>query len=500
MATSAVSSSTVSTNTSTSTSAASSASKASSTAKTAASNIVKSLGAGSGIDINSLAQSLVDAEQAPERDRINTKISQTESRITGYTVMKYSLSDLKTAFSSLNDASDFNTLSSSNSQPSAFAVSTTAAAAIGNYSVAVTQLAREQRSLASFAATDTSLDTADFNLAFQLNNGTSKSISVSTHTPAGIVSAINNSADLKALGISAQLIDTGVAGTDRYKLVVSGSAGSSNGFSLTSDSSTAISFAAQQTATDAVFTVNGVEVTRTTNSVDDVVEGVTFNLYDATTGNARLSISRDTSAVKTKIQNLVTSYNAFVDSMEVLADPKSSVDTYGGILAGDSLLRSVRDQVRNALIANSSSPGSDLKALRDLGISFDRYGKLQITETKLDAALANHYDQVTTLFTANAENQSLYSTRAGGVAGDMVKKLDKMLRSTGLLALQTKTAQDKVASYNDDLTKLEDKMQRLLENYLKQFSTMESVVGESNSLRSSLQGTFDGMMASYTKG
>lgn len=412
--------------------------------------------------------------------------------------MKYALADLKTSFSALNDASDFNSLNASNSQPTAFGISTTSAASTGTYTVAVSQVATQQRSLASFAAANTSLDTADFNLDISLSDGSTAQVSVTTHTPAGIVSAINNSSDFKSLGVTAQLIDTGVTNAaDRYKLVVTGSTGSSNGFALSSGSSTAVSFVTQQSADDAVFSVNGVEVTRSTNAVDDVIDGVTFNLYDTTSGNARLSLSRDTSAVKTKVQDLVSTYNSFVDSMNVLADAKSSVDIYGGALAGDSLLRSVREELRNLLIGDSSSAGADIKALRDLGVSFDRYGKLQITETKLDAALANHFDQVVTMFSANTENQSLYSSEAGGVAGDMVKKLDGMLRSTGLLALQIKTAQSKVDQYKVDLDALEEKIQRSLERYMKQFSVMESIVGESTSLRSSLQSTFDGMMAAY---
>ncbi|NBO09838.1 MAG: hypothetical protein EBV30_10990, partial [Actinobacteria bacterium] len=359
MATTAVTSSTTSSTTNSTTSSSSSTSSASSSAKAAASNIVKTLGAGSGIDINSLAQSLVEAEQAPQRDRINTKISQTESRITGYNAMKYALADLKTAFSALNDASDFNSITTSNSQPVAFGVSTTSAATTGSYAVSVSSVAAEQRSIASFSSSSSSLNGGgSFTLSLNLDDGSdSASVSVATDTPAGIVTAINNSTDFKSLGISAQLIDTGVSGASRYKVVVIGEAGASNAFSLSTDSSTAVSFSTQQAATDAVFTVNGVEVTRSTNTVDDVVSGVTFNLYDTTTSTARLQLTRDVSAVKTKVQDLVSAYNGFVDSMNVLADAKSSIDTYGGALAGDSLLRSVREELRNMLIGNSSSPG-----------------------------------------------------------------------------------------------------------------------------------------------
>ena len=513
MATTAVSSSTTATNTaSTSTSSTSSTTGTSSTAKQTAANIVKTLGAGSGIDINSLAQSLVEAEQAPQRDRINAKITQTQSRITGYNAVKYALADLKTAFSALKDASAFNSLNASNSQPTAFSVSTTSAATTGTYAVAISQIAKEQRSVASFSATTTNLSASDFDLTLTVG-ATTKKASVTTHTPAGMVDAINNSADFKALGVSAQLIDTGVVGASRYKLVVSGATGASNAFTLTSASTTPVTFTSQQAAADANFSVNGIDVTRSSNTASDVVQGVTFNLYDTTgttsttsggvttttVNSARLALSRDTTAVKSKVKDLVTAYNSFVDSMNVLSDPKSTVDTYGGALAGDTLLRSVREQIRNLIIGDSSSPGSNVKALRDVGVSLDRYGKLQLSQATLDSALTNRFDEVVKMFSANTENQSLYSTDAGGVAGDMTKSLDRMLRSTGLLALQTKTAQDKVTQYNDDLTKLQDQMQRLQERYMKQFTIMDSIVGDSTSMRTSLQSSFDGMMSMYKK-
>ena len=504
MATTAVTSSTSSTtNTTSSTSSSSSTSSTSSTsatAKTAATNIVKSLGTGSGIDINSLAQSLVDAEQGPQRDAINAKISQAQSRITGYSALKYSLADLQTAFSALKDVSDFNSITSTNSQPSAFSVSASVGAIPGAYAVSVTQVALGQRSIASFAASNTPLDNADFSLSLKVGN-TTKSATVTDHTPSGVVSAINGSSDFKALGVSAQLVDTGVANAaDRYKVIITGATGSANGFSLTSTSATPITLTTPQSAVDAIFTVNGVQVTRPTNTVNDVVPGVTFNLYDATSGTARLGLNRDTSSVSSKVQALVTAYNTFVDSANVLGDAKSSVATYGGVLAGDSLLRSIQSQLRNMLVDNSSSPGSNIKALRDVGVSFDRYGKLQLTQSKLDSALNDHFDEVVTMFSANTENQSVYATSAGGVAGDVVRKIDGMLRSTGLLAIQTQSTQDQVTRYNGDLTALKDRMQRLLDNYIQQFSAMDSLVGQTNSLRTSLQSSFDGMMATYTKG
>ena len=108
-------------------------------------NIVNTLGAGSGIDVKSLAQSLVDAEKNPRKERIDAKIKQSEARITGYGAMKYALSELKTAFEKLNDASDFSSIKPSNTQPSALSITSSSSAESGSYSINVLNTAQAQR-------------------------------------------------------------------------------------------------------------------------------------------------------------------------------------------------------------------------------------------------------------------------------------------------------------------------------------------------------------------
>ena len=103
----------------------------------ATSNIISTLGAGSGIDVKSLAQNLVDAEKTPRKERIDAKIAKTEAKITGYSAIKYALSELKNAFGNLNDASDFSSIKPSNTQASAFGVTASTTAQAGSYSIEV---------------------------------------------------------------------------------------------------------------------------------------------------------------------------------------------------------------------------------------------------------------------------------------------------------------------------------------------------------------------------
>jgi flagellar hook-associated protein 2 len=467
------------------------------------SNIVNTLGAGSGIDVKGLAQSLVDAEKTPKKERIDNKIKQTEAKITGFGAVKFALSELKTAFGKLNDASDFSSIKPNNTQPTALGISASTTAEAGSYNIEVLQTALMQRTASSsFADRATPLNVispATTGTAFSLNltvGGVDKGdISVDNPSPAGMVSAINGA----KLGVTAQLINTG----NGYNVVISGETGAAKAFTLTSKDSNGaavadVSFTNNlQTATDASLKINGLTVSRSSNTVTDVIDGVTLDLFANTTGSARIDLNRDTAGIKDSIKGLVSAYNDFEETLKILGDRKSEVEEFGGALAGDSLLQSVRTQVRAMITDTSSTPGTTIQAARNVGLSLDRNGKLTLDESKLDTALQNNFAEVSTMFTAGTNNKSIYSTAPGGLAGDAINKIEKMLLSTGIIETQTESATAKITKYKDELALLEERMEKLMNRYMSQFSIMENIVGNSNSTRESLKGTFEGMAKAY---
>ena len=104
--------------------------------------------------------------------------------------------------------------------------------------------------------------------------------------------------------------------------------------------------AANQTATDALVKVDGISYTRTTNTLTDVLPGTTLDLKTVTSGAANLSLVRDNTALKEKFKALVTSYNDATSMLNVVTDPKSTMETYGATLVGDSTARSVKAMMR----------------------------------------------------------------------------------------------------------------------------------------------------------
>lgn len=334
--------------------------------------------------------------------------------------------------------------------------------------------------------------------AFDLNftkNGVSQNIAVGTDTPEGIVAAINASnTGVNATGLSASLIPTGDAAKP-YRISIQG--GDSD-FALTSPVSGMRFSASLQQAANAVVNVDGMNVRPSSNKLENLIPGATIDLLAPTTGNASIEITRDTSSVKTKLQALVTSYNDAVSMLKVLGDPKSAVPDYGGKLAGNSILNTVQSTIRDMLASNSNSPSGGMVALRDMGISIDKAGVMNIDETKLNTTLSTKFDQVVTVLSANRENLSTFNGMTAGIAGEAVKKLTTLLDKNGFLETQSTTLETRIKDYKAELLKLEARMTQLQERYNKQFSSMENIVGQSKSLKTSLTSTFDGMMSVYT--
>ena len=371
----------------------------------------------------------------------------------------------------------------------------------------------------SFAAGDTAMAAAPLSLT--LNGDTANPIVVDPPTPDAFVAAFNGSAAAQAKGLSANYYGG--------KLTVTSPSGSANAFSLLTDNGDALAFVQKQSARDLCMTkplqeakdaalqVNGLPITSSSNAVSDVIAGVTLNLtgtnatsvngfVQATGSAATLSLANDTSVAKAKLNALVTAYNDASSLLNEVTNPKSSLATYGGTLAGNSSVRALRDQLRRLVTDDSSTAGGSsgtgpartLSALRDIGLQVDKNGKLTANSVTLDLALNFKFADTVTLLSGNQENQTAFSLDASGLAGDASKALEKMLGAAGTPTIETDNANKRITKYQDDLTALEERMTRILARYQKQFAAMDSMVGQTKNTQTGLTSTFEGMMAMYS--
>jgi flagellar hook-associated protein 2 len=325
-------------------------------------------------------------------------------------------------------------------------------------------------------------------------------------TPQNMIDAINNA----NAGVTASLVANAEGSTYPYKIFLTGPSGAPSKFSLSVNYgagdevmvSPGLHFSAanptNQTAADAKVKVDGITFTRSSNTLTDVVPGLTFNLKGTTSTSAAVDLTRDTTAIKEKLNAMVTAYNDAVTIMGEVSNPKSEFETYGATLVGDSTVRSLKQQLRQMIMGPSSTPGSNVGAMWQMGISVSELGTMSIDNTKLDAALTNNYSDVVKTFTGNQNGLTIFSPAPGGIAGDAVRKLTNMLGAKGVLVSQSTSATTQNTKYKADLEKLQTRMDALLARYQKQFASMDSMVGNVNSQKTSLKSTFEGMMANLT--
>jgi len=444
---------------------------------------VNALGAGASFDTKKIVESLVQAERAGSEGPINRKIAYAEAKISGLGAATSILDLLKQGAEQLNDARDFNNLSLSNNQPDAIGAVASKTARAGTNTIAITSVAREQRSLSQGVSSSSSIlndgSAVNFNITI---NGVDHNVAVDDASLESIASALNNA----GLGVHAEILDTG-AGSDNYRLQLIGETGSSSAFAISSDLNELL-FTTVQDASDAELTVNGVDFLRSSNQISDVISGVTLNLNAVTEGNATLTIARDTQEAQKSIVNFVALYNEATLEFRNLTDAEQD-----GPLRGDTIFQGILRNMRSIVLGQSSSPGEELNSLSNIGISVDKTGQLLFDEAKLSDALTNNFDDVIQLFSANSNDQSRFNDDPGGIAGDLKTLIEKVTSSNGYLVTAEQSLQDRNNEYKAELDELEERMQKVEERYTRQFLAMQNVIQEMNSTKESLLSSFENL-------
>ena len=184
----------------------------------------------------------------------------------------------------------------------------------------------------------------------------------------------------------------------------------------------------------------------------------------------------------------------------VVSDPKSTVDTYGASLVGNSIVSTVRSQIRTMVVGFSNAPSGSISALRDIGVTIDATGKLQIDSGKLNTALQSNFDDVVKMLCNNQQDQTKYNPAHAGIAGEAYRKLSSFIDPvSGSLKSLNDGQTQKINDYQKQLSDLNDRLQVILQRYVTQLGAMNSLVGQIKSTQAGLKSSFDGMMSVYTK-
>lgn len=374
---------------------------------------ISSLGIGSGVLTSDLVDQLVEAERSPTETRLTQKTEEAEALISAYGTLRSAVTELRLPMRQLSSAESLTAFSASSSNENIGVTVDATSASRGTYSVEVTSLASAQ-ALASrdvFADRDsTSVGQGTLTLTV---GGTTTDIVIddSNDTLQGLANAINE-ADA---GVSAGVIDTG----NGYQLVLSADeSGTANAVSISvsgdsegtaTDHQGLSRFAFNDTmdaesglqetiaATDAVMSINGVEVTRSSNSFENVIDGLSFDITE--TGSSVIKVEQDYDAVADRVESFVEQFNALQTTIDGLAGYNAETGT-GGLLNGDSTVRSIQTQLRQILTrVVDGLEDANVRSLADVGITTNyETGGLDFDRDEFIAQLKANPDDVTALF------------------------------------------------------------------------------------------------------
>ncbi|OZG73771.1 flagellar capping protein [Hahella sp. CCB-MM4] len=372
---------------------------------------VSSIGVGSGVLTSDLIDQLASAEREPTEKRLDAKQETVEAKLSDISRLKNAVTDLRLSARFLSSAS-FLSATSATSSSSAITATADSGAKLGTYQIDVTNLATAQ-TLNSTTFTDddtTSVGTGTLSISVA---GVTKNITIdsSNSTLQGIADEINSQS---GLGATATVIYTGSGyqlsisadetGTDNsIEINVTDDDGNdtdTSGLSQLVFNGTTQNLSEDIAAEDLTFTLNGISITRSSNTVDDVLSGITFDFTAETSGSlATVKVQQDSSAIAEKIQGLVDDYNALQEIISETTD--YDVDSgVAGTLLGEASVRNVSSLLRN--IIYSVVPGLEsggVRSLAEIGISTDKdSGQLSFDSSIFSKKMADYPDDVAALF------------------------------------------------------------------------------------------------------
>ena len=373
---------------------------------------VSSVGIGSGVLTSDLIDQLVEAERAPTESRLTSREESVTAELSLFAQIQSAVTDLRLPARRLATAETFSDLTAT-SGSSAFSASVASSAVAGSYTLEVNTLAKSQSlSSGTFANTDTT-ELGEGTLNFTINGATTAiTIDSSNNTLEGVAAAINENSGLAA---SATIIDNGsgfqlvitsnTPGLDNAIDIAVSDTDNNNidgsGLSQLSYTSGAVQLTQNQAATDASFNFNGIAITRGSNTVDDLVEGLTITLNGTNPGApASLNLSRDDDGIVEKVEDFVDKYNA----LRTLIVENSQVDpgnpAAAGLLVGDTATRAISTQVRNVLGQTIAGLADDpVRGLSEVGITTDREtGNLLFDDSVFRTQLTSNPESVEALF------------------------------------------------------------------------------------------------------
>lgn len=437
------------------------------------------------LDVQGLVSQLMTVADQPI-NRMNSQLQVDKSQISDYGSINSDLTAFQSALNPLSSGQFINTFKASSSDTNVLSATATSSAMAGDYSVTVANLASAQNvalSSPQASATDSLGNSAD-TLDFTFGRGSTATVDISADSS---LQQISDAIDAAGIGVSADVVKVDNS-TTPYRLVLTGNdVGSGSSFSTSTASgqsglsfldfnaASAVDAAGNITdkrltavAQDANLTVNGLALTSGSNTVSDVINGVSLNLTQV--GTTSLKVAMDSSAVQAQVQSFVTAYN------KVQAD---ATNLYQGDLKGDFTLVSLQnmfDGVLNAPISGANGT-TEVAYLAQVGVSLQKDGSLSLDSAALNTAISNNAAAVSNVF-GNSNND--------GFAQRFNALVNSFLGPQGLVTTRTTTLNQQVSDQNKQIDQEQTRLDTLQAGYLTQYSSLNSALAQMEQTSSSL--------------
>jgi flagellar hook-associated protein 2 len=459
-------------------------------------------GIASGLDTQALIDATINASR-------QTRVKPNQDKVTELEGTNTALEELDKKLLALQDAlKPFTTLegggiskTGTSSKESVVSASATAVATNGSYAVTVNALASNHTYSfnQTYSATSDAIQSsltgaeaeADRTVTFTVGTGAEQeTISVViTDGSYSIESYVNafNSSSTKA---RAALVNVGTTASPAYKIVVSslyeGTEKGTVARTVLGAALTNLSGYTESAAADASVSITGIgTITRATNSIGDVIPGVTLTL--SSTGTSTVKISEDVPSTITKVQQFIDAYNEIVqfisENNKVTEEQKGrEIVNVFAPLAMSRLDDNVLFSIRSELSETVASGGSAVRVFSDLGITTERDGTLKFDSAKLQQAVSTEVASVSTIF-------STFADAVAATAG----VINQYTRFNGLLDISIEANKTSIDNLNERIAYAEEQLERQAEQLRARFARLEATMGKLQSQQSSLTSALAGL-------
>ena len=397
--------------------------------------MISATNSGTGLDVRNLVDQLVAAEGGPVSARLDKKEVSIQSGLTAIGTFKGALLDFQASLAPLRRENAFKSINATSSNDEKFNVSAEENAVTGSYAIEVSQLAQSQKLKSqAFDSEFDTVGTGSISISFGELNDATNSFDVNNKIPTQYIKINSENNSLRGIqqainsanaGISASIINDGSG----YRLVLnSEKSGVENSLRISiSDEDTnnndlvglsvlgynpvaeadeisgivvGKNLEEAVVAKNALFSVDGINVTSSDNEIKNTIPGITLTLKKTTEeGGESFKVEKETASIKQSIQSFVTSYNELISTVSTLTGFDSEVGQ-AGPLSGDAAIRGITEQIRRRLSTSFNGINKNLTSLSTIGIDSSRDGSLNLDGFRLDSALEKHANEIVHLFSA----------------------------------------------------------------------------------------------------